>query len=153
MFVPVPPQSNQPTPEPPDEPTESELPPDDDEAPDLEIRTLHGAAAWPAIVRWARLCRVLAVICLLIFGYFAARNLYFAVSDEQEFGRFMFQQVSPGVYVAYALLYALVAVASCISLFGFAALLHLFISIEAASHRRRDRSPPESAKNDDEPGA
>ena len=95
------------------------------------------------MVRWARLCRVLAFVRLGIFGCYAARNLYLAFDNEPQFGPFLVQPVSPGVYLGYALLFTTLGIASCISLLGFAELLHVFLSIEAAAHRPRDRSPPD----------
>jgi hypothetical protein len=144
VFVPVPPRSNQPEPEPPDESGETadtDAASDDDEAPELDLPPLRRPTTWPAVVRWARLCRVLAYISLIIFGILTARNLYLVVNNEPQFGPFQ-PPISPAVFLGYALLCAILGVASCISLLGFAELLHVFMSIEAAaSHRSRDRSP------------
>jgi hypothetical protein len=143
MFVPVPPQSNQPEPTPPEARVDTDADAAlDDDAPELDMPTIRRLVAWPAVVRWARLCRVLAYVSLVIFGFLAARNLYFAVANEPQFGPFMPPPVSPGVYLGYALLCVIFGIASCISLLGFAELLHVIMSIEAAAHRQRDRASP-----------
>jgi hypothetical protein len=149
VFTPIPPQSNEPPPEPRDGPGEIEAPddePDADEPPDLDLPLLHGPARWPAVVRWSRLCRVLAFVGLVCFGWAAASNLYEALYGEPQFA-FMQPRATPGWYFFYAFLYSVFAVASCLSLLGFAELLHLLMSIEATSRQRPDRSPRR-----DEPG-
>ncbi len=143
MFVPVPPQSNQPAPAPPpdERPLNCAELEDDaapaDEEPDLDLAALPAPTVWPAVVRWARLCRVLAYVSLIIFGFFAASNLYRAAIDEPQFAPFV-PHVSSTAYLGYALLWAILAVAVCLSLLGFAELLHVILSIEAAAHRLSD---------------
>jgi hypothetical protein len=149
MFVPVPPQSNQPAPEPPDDPNEpNELDDEaaDEDAADFAIAAMQRPPVWPAVVRWARLCRLLAFVSLVIFGFFSAQHLYHAITAEPQIMPFM-PQISPATYLGYAFLYAVYAIASCISLLGFAELLQVFLSIEAAS--RRQREPSESDQGDD----
>ena len=99
-------------------------------------------------MRWARLCRVLAYVCLIIFGFLAARNLYLAVNGEPQIGVFMAPRIAPAAYLGDALLCVIYGVASCISLLGFAELLQVFLSIEAGVHRQRDYEPPADQLNE-----
>jgi hypothetical protein len=104
---------------------------------------LRQRAIWPAVVRWARLCRVLAFVSLAIFGFLAARNLYLLGDNEPQVGPFVVPPESPAAYFGYAVLCAIIGVVSCISLLGFAELLHVIMSIETAVHRPHDRAPTE----------
>ena len=155
MFNPIPPGSNPQPPGPapgadepelqdPDETAEGEEPLDDD------ISSLKRPHLWPAVTRWSRLCRVLAFVSLVIFGWMAATSLYQALTFEPEFDPFMRPRPTPGLLFWFALLYLIAAVASCISLLGFAELLHLFIAIEAAGRRPVDRTPPRDQRDADE---
>ncbi len=152
MFVPVPP--SQPTPPPEDQPARDvdvEVPPEEDEAPELEVPYFYRPPAWPAVVRWARLCRVLAFVSLVTFGFLAARNLYLAVSPEPPIGPFLVAPVTPAAYAGNAVLHTIGAIASCISLLGFAELLHVVLSIEKAAHRPGRR--PARGRAYDEPSS
>ena len=147
MFVSVPPDSDQPAPRPPDEPDEPVDIEDEaaqDQAPEIAIAALRGPMLWPAVVRWARLCRAMAYICLIIFGILALRSVFLAIRGDPPLKQFVGgpPPVSPAVYLGEALLYVVYAVASCISLLGFAQLLIVFLSIEAGVQRQRDRPSP-----------
>jgi hypothetical protein len=151
VFPPVPPRADQPAPEHPGQPDEPDDAAEPNEAPDLdaaleadeptdlEMPLLHRSPLWPAVVRWARLCRVLAFVTLAYFGWNAASYLYAAITGEVE--PFVRPHVIPAWNLFYALVHTLFAVASCISLLGFAELLHLLMSIEATLRHNQDRSP------------
>jgi hypothetical protein len=142
VFTPIPPQANEPAPEPQDEPNEDDAAGEepDAEPPDVAMPPLHGPARWPAVVRWSRLCRVLAFVSLICFGWGAASNLYEALNTEPQFGPFIQPRATPGWYLTYSLLCVVSGITSCISLLGFAELLHLLMAIEAKSRRSRHRS-------------
>jgi hypothetical protein len=150
VFTPLPPQSNEPAPEPRDEPDEND-PADEEldaaEPPDVALPPSHGPARWPAVVRWSRLCRVLAFVSLVCFGWGAASNLYEAISAEPQFGPFVQPRATPGWYFIYAFVCAVFAITSCISLLGFAELLYLVMAIEAKSRRNRHRPRRRSDDN------
>jgi hypothetical protein len=153
MFVPVPPGSDQPAPQPldePDEPVDIEDDAAQDEPPEIAIATLRGPMLWPAVVRWARLCGAMAYICLVVFGFLALRSVFLAIRGDPPLKQFVGgpPPVSPAVYLGEALLYVIYAVVSCISLLGFAQLLIVFLSIEAGVHRQRDRPSPVRERDD-----
>jgi hypothetical protein len=142
VFNPIPPESIQPPPEPADEPKGDD--PDevqDNAEPEMEMPQWVRPPRWPALVRWSRICRVLAILSVIYFGWGAASNVYQLLQRDSQFPLFMQQPVAPSTYLYYALLNVVLAIASCISLLGFAELLHLLMSIEAASREQRDRSP------------
>ena len=101
------------------------------------------AKSCTTVNRLFSVCRVLAFVSLICFGWGAASNLFQAVATDPQLGPFMQPRVTPGWYALYAFLCAVLGVASCVGLLGFAELLHLFISLEAASRPRRGRSPPD----------
>ena len=146
MFNPLPPESNPPPPPPGvdetheeninTEPFDAEM---DAEPDDVEIPPLSRPPRWPAVARWARLCRVLAFLSLIGFGWGAASNLYHSLTFEPEFVPFMQQRMTAGWYFLYAVICALLAIVTCLSFLGFAELLHLFISLESSARDRRDR--------------
>ena len=110
-----------------------------DEPADVEMPLLTPPPRWPAVTRWSRCCKVLAFLCLIVFGFVAASNLYQAATAEPEFDPFMRPRVTPGWYLLYALLYAAIGVVVCISLLGFAELLKLLMAIEADVRRGQER--------------
>jgi hypothetical protein len=144
VFNPIPPEAD-PPPAPPDEinePDDSDGGLDADDTADLRIPPIRTPSSWPALVRWSRYCRVLAFVFLVWYGWHAAWYLYdgFHAIDSQVQPR-MEPRATPGYYFLYGFYNAVLAVASCISLLGFAELLYLLMSIEATTRDRRDREP------------